>query len=67
MDNFDLNNLVSNPHYLDKGGGFSHKLPTGIITLDEALAGGFPLDGSIVEIYGEESHGKTTLSYRMCK
>ena len=50
-----------------KGKGFSEKLPTGIITLDLALAGGFPLNGSIVEIFGEESHGKTTLSYRLCK
>lgn len=67
MDNFDISKLVSNQDYLYKGGGFSNKLPTGIITLDVALAGGFPLNGSIVEIYGEESHGKTTLSYRLCK
>lgn len=49
------------------GEGFSNKLPTGIVTLDIALAGGVPLNGSIIEIYGEESHGKTTLSYRLCK
>lgn len=67
MDSFDLSKLVSDQDYLYKGGGFYNKLPTGIITLDAALAGGFPLNGSIVEIYGEESHGKTTLSYRLCK
>ena len=67
MDNFDISKLISNQDYLYKGGGFYNKLPTGIITLDTALAGGFPLNGSIVEIYGEESHGKTTLSYRLCK
>lgn len=67
METFDVSKLVSNQDYLYKGGGFSNKLPTGIITLDVALAGGFPLNGSIVEIYGEESHGKTTLSYRLCK
>lgn len=67
MENFDLSKLVSSQDYLYKGGGFYNKLPTGIITLDAALAGGFPLNGSIVEIYGEESHGKTTLSYRLCK
>lgn len=67
MDNFDINKLISNQDYLYKGGGFSNKLPTGIITLDAALAGGIPLNGSIIEVYGEESHGKTTLSYRMCK
>lgn len=65
--NFDISKLISDQNYLYKGGGFYNKLPTGIITLDEALAGGFPLNGSIVEVYGEESHGKTTLSYRMCK
>ena len=67
MENFDLSKLIGNQDYLYKGGGFYKKLPTGIITLDAALAGGFPLNGSIVEIYGEESHGKTTLSYRLCK
>lgn len=59
--------FVSNKDYLYNGKGFSEKLPTGIITLDIALAGGIPLNGSIIEIYGEESHGKTTLSYRFCK
>ena len=53
--------------YLYQGEGFSNKLPTGIITLDIALGGGVPLNGSIIEIYGEESHGKTTLSYRLCR
>lgn len=67
MESFDVSKLVSNQDYLYRGGGFYNKLPTGIITLDAALAGGFPLNGSIVEIYGEESHGKTTLSYRLCK
>jgi len=67
MDNFDISKLISNQDYLYKGGGFSNKLPTGIITLDIALAGGVPLNGSIIEVYGEESHGKTTIAYRMCK
>ena len=49
------------------GIGFSNYLPTGIITLDLALGGGIPLNGSIIEVYGEESSGKTTLSYRFCK
>lgn len=53
--------------YVYNGKGFGNKLPTGIITLDIALAGGIPLNGSIIEIYGEESHGKTTLSYRLCR
>lgn len=66
MDDF-LKDLVGDQNYLYKGGGFSSKLPTGIITLDLALAGGIPLNGSIIEVYGEESHGKTTLSYRICK
>lgn len=50
-----------------KGDGFSNKLPTGILTLDVALGGGIPLNGSIIEVFGEESSGKTTLSYRFCK
>ena len=67
MEGFIKDGLVGNQDYLYLGGGFSNKLPTGIITLDAALAGGIPLNGSIIEVYGEESHGKTTLSYRMCK
>lgn len=59
--------LIVNEEYLYKGQGFSNKLPTGIITLDIALGGGLPLNGAIVEVYGEESHGKSTMSYRMCK
>lgn len=62
----DLDKLIQES-YVYKGDGFKNHLPTGIITLDIALAGGFPLNGSIVEVYGEESHGKTTLSYRLCK
>ena len=62
----DISKLIQES-YVYKGDGFTEHLPTGIITLDIALAGGFPLNGSIVEIYGEESHGKTTLSYRLCK
>ena len=58
---------LATSEYLYQGKGFSCKLPTGIITLDIALAGGIPLNGSIIEIYGEESHGKTTLAYRICK
>ena len=50
-----------------EGNGFSNKMPTGIVTLDIALAGGIPLNGSIIELYGEESSGKTTLAYRICK
>lgn len=63
----DINDLIVNQGSFYAGAGFSEKLPTGIITLDEALAGGFPLNGSITEIFGEESHGKTTLAYRICK
>lgn len=59
--------LVTDDKYLYKGKGFSEKLPTGIVTLDIALAGGIPLNGSIIEVFGEEGHGKTTLSYRICK
>lgn len=66
-NNFDISSLVGNQNYLYTGGGFNEKLPTGIITLDLALAGGIPLNGSIIETYGEESHGKTTLAYRICK
>ena len=53
--------------YQYHGDGFYNKVATGIATLDIALAGGVPLNGSIIEIYGEESHGKTTLTYRICK
>lgn len=67
MGDFELSGLVSDEVYQYKGKGFSHKLPSGIPTLDIALGGGLPLDGSIVEIWGEEGHGKTTLSYRLCK
>lgn len=66
MEDF-LKDLISDSNPVYKGGGFSEKLPTGIVTLDVALAGGFPLNGSITEVYGEESHGKTTLAYRICK
>lgn len=66
MEDF-LKDLVSDHSPIYEGGGFSEKLPTGIITLDLALAGGIPLNGSILEVYGEESHGKTTFSYRVCK
>lgn len=66
MEDF-LKDLVGNDSYRYTGGGFSSKLPTGIITLDLALAGGVPLNGSIIEVYGAESAGKTTLTYRMCK
>lgn len=62
-----IDNLIVDEHYKYEGNGFSHKLPTGIVTLDLALAGGIPLDGSIIELYGEESHGKTTMAYRICK
>lgn len=64
---FEIDKLIGNQDFLYRGGGFSNKLPTGIITLDAALAGGVPLNGSVIEVYGEESHGKTTLTYRMCK
>lgn len=63
----EINNLVFDERYLYKGKGFSDKLPTGIITLDIALAGGIPLNGAIIEVYGEEGHGKTTFTYRVCK
>lgn len=63
----DYSELVVDQNYRYTGEGFSEKLPTGIVTLDIALAGGIPLNGSIIEIYGEESHGKTTMSYRICK
>lgn len=63
----DYENLVVNEDYRYKGKGFDQKIPTGIVTLDIALGGGIPLCGSIIEIYGEESHGKTTMSYRICK
>jgi len=40
-------------------------IPTGILTLDIALGvGGIPR-GRIVEIYGSESSGKTTVAYHM--
>lgn len=63
----ELSNLIYDEKFLYKGKGFSEKLPTGIVTLDLALAGGIPLNGSIIEIYGEEGHGKTTFTYRICK
>lgn len=38
---------------------------TGIEDLDNIIGGGMP-EGRIVEIYGAESHGKTTLLYHLC-
>lgn len=68
MSNFNPREMLSlENQYLYKGAGFTNKLPTGIPTLDIALAGGIPLNGSIIEIYGEESAGKTTITYRFCK
>jgi recombination protein RecA len=61
----DLEELVVNQGKFYNGEGFTQKLPTGIITLDIALGGGYPLNGSVCEIYGEESHGKTTMAYRI--
>lgn len=40
---------------------------TGIISLDLALGVGGIRKGSIVEIYGSESSGKTTLALQLCK
>jgi recombination protein RecA len=46
-----------------KGFGPVEAIPTGALSLDLALGvGGFP-KGRIVEIYGPESSGKTTLTY----
>lgn len=42
-------------------------VPTGIMGLDIALGVGGIKKGSIVEIYGPESGGKTTLALQMCK
>lgn len=67
MEQGYLDDLVVSQSYQYTGKGFDHKLPTGIITLDIALAGGIPLDGSIIEIFGEESAGKSTMSCRICK
>jgi len=63
----DLEKLIVDSKSVYHGNGFSHRLSSGIATLDLALGGGIPLDGSIIEIWGEESHGKTTISYRFCK
>lgn len=38
---------------------------TGLAELDEILGGGMP-EGRTVEIFGEESSGKTTLVYHLC-
>ena len=38
---------------------------TGIEDLDEVIGGGMP-EGRVVEIYGAESSGKTTLGYHLC-
>ncbi len=40
-------------------------IPTGSIALDMALGGGGVPRGRVVEIYGPESSGKTTLSYHI--
>jgi recombination protein RecA len=40
-------------------------IPTGSISLDLALGGGGVPRGRVVEIYGPESSGKTTLSYHI--
>lgn len=62
----DLKGLVQES-LLYTGEGFSNRLPSGIVTLDIALGGGIPLNGSIIEVYGEESAGKSTITYRFCK
>jgi len=38
---------------------------TGIEDLDAIIGGGMP-EGRVIEIYGAESHGKTTLAYHLC-
>lgn len=38
---------------------------TGIDDLDEIIGGGMP-EGRVIEIYGAESSGKTTLGYHLC-
>lgn len=63
----DIVNSLIQEDSIYKGNGFNNKLPTGIVTLDIALAGGIPLNGSIIELYGEESAGKSTIAYRFCK
>src|SRR6266550_1963013 len=40
-------------------------IPTGSIALDVALGGGGVPRGRVIEIYGPESSGKTTLSYHI--
>src|SRR5437868_9598210 len=40
-------------------------IPTGSIALDVALGGGGVPRGRVIEIYGPESSGKTTLSYHV--
>lgn len=62
-----IGDLVADDQYHYTGQGFSHKLPTGLPPFDIALGGGIPLGGCIIEIWGEESHGKTTFTYRICK
>lgn len=42
-------------------------ISTGIVGLDIALGVGGIKKGSIVEIYGPESGGKTTLALQLCK
>lgn len=64
---FDMGDLVADEDYRYKGKGFNYKLPLGFPPFDIALGGGLPLGGAIIEVWGEESHGKTTLTYRACK
>lgn len=42
-----------------------NRWPTGIEDLDEIIGGGMP-EGRVIEIFGPESSGKTTLMYHLC-
>lgn len=66
---FDINELLINDDNFNlyKGGGFTNKLSTGILTLDIALGGGIPFNGALLHLFGAESAGKTSLAYRLCK
>lgn len=61
----DMSQFIVGRRYQDEG--FNEKLPTGIPVLDVVMGGGFTFNGTIMQLWGPNASGKTTLAYRLCK